>query len=596
MVDVAVSRMMGLVVVARLANRHGVKVELRPADTERGTVADVGLPASVLVPRRSPAALPAGATAFGGGRADRAGRSSPSRWRWRAAPRLPRRPAVRPEPADAVRWHARHADRPFRAGLVRPDRRAGQRRPVRRHERRNERLLRHSAGPAAGFSGRDTCPAAPADGMRMDGRRRSAPPSRASCRPTRRATAGRRSAARVGAAATAVRRAADAVDAAVRRQPAGAVRAAGSRAGVRAAGRPADVRAADVRAADVAPMSGRRSWPPAPSGAPMSGPPAAAPPSGLRFTPHGPGPQGYPAGAMPAASAPPAWPPVADRIGPPAVPESLAAALDMTAELPRYRPDRSPDDEEPDGVRPQSPAPADEPPAADEPPSEAQRAAAAAAAAHEAAAAQAAEAQATAAAQIAAAQAAARQRDTDGQFADETMELPIFRELESAWFTTARPHSDTARAARLGPSAVSAAATQRLSDRRVRSRPARPELAMDGEGSPRRRRRSGATAPAPARGRPRPTRAGRRPGPRPSARRHAPRRPGCPSARRWHSSSPAASTGAGTPSSAVPQRRCAGCCPRTTAGCSGVAPGQSTNPEDDPGGQQSSQAGKEHDA
>ncbi|BCB85288.1 hypothetical protein Psuf_026010 [Phytohabitans suffuscus] len=50
MVDVAVSRMMGLVVVARLAARHGVKVELRPA-TERGTVADVTLPTSVLVPR-----------------------------------------------------------------------------------------------------------------------------------------------------------------------------------------------------------------------------------------------------------------------------------------------------------------------------------------------------------------------------------------------------------------------------------------------------------------------------------------------------------------------------------------------------------------
>ncbi|NJC63500.1 HAMP domain-containing protein [Planosporangium flavigriseum] len=50
MVDVAVSRMMGLVVVARLAARHGVKVELRPA-RERGTIADLTLPASVLVPR-----------------------------------------------------------------------------------------------------------------------------------------------------------------------------------------------------------------------------------------------------------------------------------------------------------------------------------------------------------------------------------------------------------------------------------------------------------------------------------------------------------------------------------------------------------------
>jgi signal transduction histidine kinase len=49
-VDVTVSRMMGLVVVARLAARHGVKVELRPAH-DRGTVADVMLPTSVLVPR-----------------------------------------------------------------------------------------------------------------------------------------------------------------------------------------------------------------------------------------------------------------------------------------------------------------------------------------------------------------------------------------------------------------------------------------------------------------------------------------------------------------------------------------------------------------
>ena len=50
MVDVAVSRMMGLVVVARLAARHGIKVELRPAN-DRGTVADVLLPTTVLVPR-----------------------------------------------------------------------------------------------------------------------------------------------------------------------------------------------------------------------------------------------------------------------------------------------------------------------------------------------------------------------------------------------------------------------------------------------------------------------------------------------------------------------------------------------------------------
>src|SRR6185295_9891250 len=65
MVDVAVSWMMGLVVVARLANRHGVKVELRPADGERGTVAEVGLPISVLISSSTAGRLPAN-TSFGG--------------------------------------------------------------------------------------------------------------------------------------------------------------------------------------------------------------------------------------------------------------------------------------------------------------------------------------------------------------------------------------------------------------------------------------------------------------------------------------------------------------------------------------------------
>src|SRR6185436_7677548 len=61
-------RMMGLVVVARLANRHNVKVELR-ASQERGTVADVMLPAGVLVPRalagrtQAPSGFPASRTA-----------------------------------------------------------------------------------------------------------------------------------------------------------------------------------------------------------------------------------------------------------------------------------------------------------------------------------------------------------------------------------------------------------------------------------------------------------------------------------------------------------------------------------------------------
>ncbi|HEX2417541.1 MAG TPA: ATP-binding protein, partial [Micromonosporaceae bacterium] len=48
LVDVAVSRMMGLVVVGRLAARHGTRVELRAA-RDRGTIADVILPAAALI-------------------------------------------------------------------------------------------------------------------------------------------------------------------------------------------------------------------------------------------------------------------------------------------------------------------------------------------------------------------------------------------------------------------------------------------------------------------------------------------------------------------------------------------------------------------
>ncbi|WP_067508595.1 hypothetical protein [Actinoplanes sp. TFC3] len=170
------------------------------------------------------------------------------------------------------------------------------------------------------------------------------------------------------------------------------------------------------------------------SAPPVSGPPTSAPPVRPQSAPpvrpqssppsFGKPPVAQPPVAQPSASpAPPAWPPVsADRDATPHVPESLAAALDMTAELPRYRANGKSD------ATPAMP--------------EAARSAAAAEAAHEVATQQAAAAQATAAAQIAAAQAAARQRangDGQSQFADETMELPIFRELESAWFMTARP-------------------------------------------------------------------------------------------------------------------------------------------------------------
>ncbi|MCH7232502.1 nitrate- and nitrite sensing domain-containing protein [Glycomyces sp. L485] len=52
-IDLASSRMMGLVVVARLAKRHNVRVELRPGE-QRGTVAEVILGESVLSEPRLP--------------------------------------------------------------------------------------------------------------------------------------------------------------------------------------------------------------------------------------------------------------------------------------------------------------------------------------------------------------------------------------------------------------------------------------------------------------------------------------------------------------------------------------------------------------
>ncbi|MBN1173237.1 MAG: nitrate- and nitrite sensing domain-containing protein [Micromonosporaceae bacterium] len=60
-VDVAVSRMMGLVVVARLAARHGVRVELR-AGRERGTIAELTLPVGVLAARALGGGLRGGQT------------------------------------------------------------------------------------------------------------------------------------------------------------------------------------------------------------------------------------------------------------------------------------------------------------------------------------------------------------------------------------------------------------------------------------------------------------------------------------------------------------------------------------------------------
>lgn len=117
-------------------------------------------------------------------------------------------------------------------------------------------------------------------------------------------------------------------------------------------------------------------------------------------------------GAAPGAAAPPAWPPVAnperDTATPP-VPERLAAALDMTTELPRV-------------PRNETAAPAPRQPTP--PPVRAGHAS-------------------SAGQRPPVPQQAPQQR-----YADETMELPIFRELESAWFRTRKPGPDEATVAR----------------------------------------------------------------------------------------------------------------------------------------------------
>jgi signal transduction histidine kinase len=446
MVDVAVSRMMGLVVVARLANRHGVKVELRPADTERGTVADVGLPASVMVSAAASNRLPG---------------SNPYD--------LPARPSFT-EPPLALESSSNGrggypTGRPFDPNPPMP---AG------------GMLGAGSNGNGNGNGGNRSVPAwsdltgAPSNGFEPAGNGNGfGGPSNGFGGPPANGFGGGQN----GANGFHGPRSNEPIpplpqspsgpqgfsgpDGLPQRRNGETYRPedTGSYGGTIPRQLPANPES-QSRSTFVPPVSAPPvppvSAPPVPSAPPygggrpvsappVSGPPTSAPPYQAQqpYQTQQPG-QNRPSSAPPApqsaASAPPAWPPVtADResgSSTPHVPERLAAALDMTAELPRYRPDRGTAGSQSQVARPTNPQNAT-------PQSDAERSAAAAAAAHEAATAQAAAAQATAAAQIAAAQAAARQRasgDSQAQFADETMELPIFRELESAWFTTARPN------------------------------------------------------------------------------------------------------------------------------------------------------------
>ncbi|GIJ19524.1 sensor histidine kinase [Micromonospora lutea] len=369
-VDVAVSRMMGLVVVARLASRHAVKVELRPG-SDRGTVAEVTLPPTVLVPRalsgrgQQPAALPPAAN-----------------------------PPSGPTPAfGALAALGNGAHPPAHPAAHTP---GGSGNQVTLGGRPFDPASRNGAGtPSTVGSGgnlpawSDLTGASGATGGNGNGN--GFAPLTSNGHPID-PLPHRRSTDESGGQPPAI----------PRQLP------SSPEAGPYA---PPAVSAPPVPPVSSPPVSGTPYSAPPVSAAPVSGHPVSASP--VSTPPGGPLPQ-RPVSAAPsaaAASAPPAWPPVAGEPAAPPVPERLAAALDMTTELPRVQ-------HQTPAARP---APAQRQPAAPTTP-----------------------------------QAQNRQR-----YADETMELPIFRELESAWFRTRRPGPEESAGAR--QPATAAATTQQLS-------------------------------------------------------------------------------------------------------------------------------------
>ncbi|GAA2505752.1 sensor histidine kinase [Winogradskya humida] len=439
MVDVAVSRMMGLVVVARLANRHGVRVELRPADSERGTVADVGLPVGVMVANNSIAGRQqAGISAYGQDH--------------QARPQFTEPPLA----LESSSANVFGGSRPFDPNPPMPNGGmlgAGNGRqapawsdltgaPTNGFESSNgfEPANGFNGGGSNGFGGPSNGFGGPSNGFSNGSNGSGGPngfhgprsnePIPPIPQPGQQNFGGgnenlpqRRNGENVRPDETA------AFGATIPRQLPPSPEPQNRTSFV-----------PPVSAPPVPPTSAPPSYGRPVSSPPFGSQPASAPPARPQSAPPANGQPSYAPNAFvqpqSAPSAPPAWPPVSgDREqAAPHVPESLAAALDMTAELPRYRPNGN-------GTGPQPQVAPPTNPQNGTPSREADRSAAAAEAAHEVATKQAAVAQATAAAQIAAAQSAARQRAGDGQsqFADETMELPIFRELESAWFMTARP-------------------------------------------------------------------------------------------------------------------------------------------------------------
>ncbi|WFE33663.1 nitrate- and nitrite sensing domain-containing protein [Micromonospora sp. WMMD975] len=428
-VDVAVSRMMGLVVVARLAARHAVKVELRPA-ADRGTVADVTLPTTVLVPRAlagrgmpGPALPAAGpqqggpAPAFGAGPAPAFGALAALG----NGPHTP--PPSHPGASgNQVTLGGRSFDPGHRNGAGTPaNAGAGRAMPA------------WSDLTGANPSGGDGYPPRSANGQSIDPlpQRRhpgegdpatggqqptiprqlpsspearpynpppvSAPPVPPVSAPPLPPVSGTPFPGFSGRPVSA---------APVSGHPVSGDPYSGRPvSGDPYSGRPGADDPYSGRPVSAAPVSGNplptRPVSAAPtSGQPTGGFPVSAPPAGQ--LPSRPAP-------APHVGAPPVWPPVApaEPAPAPATPERQSASLDMTTELPRV-PRAETQPAAPEAAAPQ-PTAAAQPAAAPSTPAPAARPAAPQPAGN-------------------------RQR-----YADETMELPIFRELESAWFRTRRP-------------------------------------------------------------------------------------------------------------------------------------------------------------
>ncbi|MGV9211225.1 nitrate- and nitrite sensing domain-containing protein [Micromonospora sp. RB23] len=401
-VDVAVSRMMGLVVVARLASRHGVRVELRPG-SDRGTVADVTMPTSVLVPRalsgrvQQPPALPA------------AGPQSAA-----PSPVLGALPALgngsRPgESGNQVTLGGRPFDPASRNGSGTPANTGGYRSMPAWSD-----LTGASASATNGVNGGDGFTPRTANGQSID----PLPQRRAGDEPNGGQQPG--IPRQLPSSPEAQPYSAPPVSA----QPySGAPVSASPASGQPYSGQPYSGAPYGSPPVSAAPASGQPyAGPPVSaspvSASPASGQPYSAPPvSGQSFS--GFTPRSAPPAPAPSTPAPPAWPPVPGgerETQTPPVPERLAAALDMTTELPRVpRPGEQPTT----AAQPPAPAPQASPVTARQAPTPAQ----------------------TSSARPAPQQPQAQNRQ---RYADETMELPIFRELESAWFRTRRPGPEEA--------------------------------------------------------------------------------------------------------------------------------------------------------